>query len=288
MCMKRVWSLTSNVDEIVEKYPQAFAYKEGDACEILLVDYTGIEIKNGSQIEIYCKGKKLELPDAFWMLTGNTDAYIFENLLINAGIPSIKNLAETQVTRSKIATYQRLAANGIRIPETYVFFNHPDKETLVKKFGYPFVIKPDNGFGGEGVELIHNEQELDAYLSRIQYGIAYIAQEFIATSRGRDVRVVTYKGDIFRSYMRSTSDEKEFRSNVHVGGEINEYEIDDKTKELCRKVAGLFDLPIIGIDLLIGDGEFVVVEVNSSPGIPGNANQLLITEIINEYFEKQK
>ncbi len=53
---------------------------------------------------------------------------------------------------------------------------------------------------------------------------------------------------------------------MHQGGEMIEYPIDDETKKLCEKIASLFDLPISGIDLLIGDNEYVTVEVNATPG----------------------
>jgi RimK family alpha-L-glutamate ligase len=286
--MKKVMATISNVDDLVNNYPQAFAYHEGDSIEILLVDYANIEIRNGKDLKIYCRGEEIGIPDVFFPKMVNTDAYIFENMLLNAGVESVINLEEKKVTQSKIATYQRLAANGIRIPESIVFFNHPDMESIKQKLGYPFVVKPDNGFGGEGVELIHNDEEFSEYIKTLRYGVAYVAQEYIATSRGKDVRVVMYKGEVFYNIMRSATDPNEFRSNVHVGGEMLNYDLDDKTVELCKKIASLFDLPIIGIDLMIGDGEFVVAEINSSPGLPNDRDRKVMNEIINEYFEKHK
>ena len=79
---------------------------------------------------------------------------MYKRQLQDAGIPSILNLRELQVARSKIATYQRFAQNGIRVPDTMVFFKDSDPETLSGRFGYPFVVKPDSGFGGIGVEPV--------------------------------------------------------------------------------------------------------------------------------------
>lgn len=286
--MKEVLLLISNVDDIVAQYPQVFDYHEGDKYKILLTDYSSVEIKTGNGIKLYCRGKEVNIPDAFYIKTGNNDAFILENLLLQAGAESVINMDEVRVARSKIITYNRLAANGIRVPETYVFFNHPDEDILREKFSYPFVIKPDNGFGGEGVKLIHNDKELSDYLDSLEYGVAYVAQEYISTSKGKDVRVVMYNSEVLFSIMRSSTNPDEFRSNVHVGGEILDYPIDDDTVKLCKKIAGLFDLPVIGIDLMIGNGEFVVAEINSSPGITGGKDAVIMNEIIQKFFENKE
>ena len=203
----------------------------------------------------------------------------------DAGIPSILNLRELQVARSKIATYQRLAQNGVRVPDTMVFFKDSDPQTLIRRFGYPFVVKPDSGFGGIGVELIHNEQELKDYFATLSYGQAYVAQEYIATSKGRDIRVVVLHGRYYYSMERHASNPDEFRSNVHVGGTTEEKILTEEEKAFCEKVASLFDLPIIGLDLMIGDGEYVLAEVNAFPGMPGGKMIDAYASVIEHFME---
>ena len=91
-------------------------------------------------------------------------------------------------------------------------------------------MKPDSGFGGIGVELIHNGQELKDYFATLSYGQAYVAQEYIATSKGRDIRVVVLHGRYYFSMERHASNPDEFRSNVHVGGTTQEKTL---TEERC-------------------------------------------------------
>ena len=263
----KIWALLSNVDDILEAYGEEALKRDNSVFETILIDYVDIKIENDADLKIFHKGEEIALPDAFWPMISNTDSFALENLLLNAGVKSVIDLGEVAVARSKVATYQRLAANGIRVPASVVFFNHPDKAAILEKLNYPFVVKPDSGFGGEGVTLIHSESELDAYLSGLKYGTAYIAQEYIATSRGKDVRVIILDGEYLYSSMRSATDPNEFRSNVHVGGELIEYDIDAPTLEMCKKAAGLFNLPLIGLDLMFGDGEFVLAEVNAFPGL---------------------
>jgi len=279
----KVWALLSNVDDILEAYGEQ-ALKGGNGIfETIVIDYAGVEIGNGKDLKVSYRGENIDLPDAFWPMLSNTDAFALENLLINAGVKSVINIGEVAVARSKIATYQRLAANGIRVPESVVFFNHPDKEAILKKMSYPFVVKPDSGFGGEGVKLIDSEKEFDEYIHHLSYGTAYVAQEYIAKSRGKDARVILLDGEYLYSSMRSATNPEEFRSNVHVGGELLEYKISDADLELCKKIAGLFDLPLIGLDLLFGDGEFVVAEVNAFPGLfPENMEK--VGKVVMEKF----
>lgn len=266
----KIWGIITKLDYNEEEYRDFLRdviKKETNDCDILVLDRSLLDIATGENLRFSYGGNEIELPDAFWPMISNTDALVIEKLLVNAGVKSLIDLDEFQVARSKAATYQRLAKNGIRIPKSFLFFNASDCESIVEKLGFPFVAKPDNGLGGEDVSLIHSREEFDNYLSRLKPGVLYLAQEYIATSRGRDIRVVVVDDTCVYSAMRSATNPEEFRSNVHVGGEMNEYTIDENADKLCKKIASLFDLPILGIDLLIGNGEYIVAEVNAFPGV---------------------
>jgi RimK family alpha-L-glutamate ligase len=283
----KIWALLSNIDDVLEAYGEQVMPKDNSVFEMLIIDYLNIKIENGADIKISYRGEQVDLPDAFWPMLSNTDSFVLENLLLSAGVPSIINMDEVAVARSKIATYQRLAANGVRVPKSSVFFNRPDKAAILKETSFPFVAKPDSGFGGEGVRLIHDEAEFDEYIANLSYGTAYVAQEYIASSRGKDVRVVMLDGEYLYSSMRSATDRNEFRSNVHVGGELLEYTVDDETLKLCKEIAGLFDLPLIGLDLLIGDGEFVIAEINAFPGLFRENMAKAAKVVLGKYLAKR-
>lgn len=257
----------------------------GQDKELLFCEYSTIEIQRDGELFITCLGEKIEKPDYFWPILGATDGFIVENMLQNAGIESVLNLKEVQTARSKIATYQRLAQHGFRVPDTVVFFKDSDQQMLAERFGYPFVVKPDSGFGGEGVELIHNKEELRDYFTGLSYGQAYVAQEYISTSKGRDIRVVILHGKYYFSMERRASDPEEFRSNVHMGGTTNLVTLTEEEKAFCERVASAFDLPILGLDLMIGDGEYVLAEVNAFPGIPGGKMVEAYASVIEHFLE---
>lgn len=280
-----VASQDSTIEDIKANGRRQMQALIGKDKEVLFCEYSTIEICRNGELAITCLGEKMEKPDYFWPLLGSTDGFILENMFQDAGIPSILNLRELQVARSKIATYQRLAQNGVRVPDTMVFFKDSDSQTLIRRFGYPFVVKPDSGFGGIGVELIHNEQELKDYFATLSYGQAYVAQEYIAASKGRDIRVVVLHGRYYYSMERHASNPDEFRSNVHVGGTTQEKILTAEEKAFCEKVASLFDLPIIGLDLMIGDGEYVLAEVNAFPGMPGGKMIDAYASVIEHFME---
>jgi RimK family alpha-L-glutamate ligase len=267
----KIWLLLSGVEQDITNLASQspIAQKLMEQVEIILIEKASVKLATGKKPEIYYDGKKMELPKMFWPAMTNTDTYVLENILIESGSKCVLNLNEAAVAHSKVITYARLAEHNISVPKTRVFFNRSDKADICAEFSYPFVIKPDTGTGGAGVALIHNEQELEQYMDNLTYGVTYIAQEFIATSKGRDVRVVMLNGEFLFAMLRQASNEDEFRSNVHVGGKVSAYTIDEDTLAFCKKIASLYDIPLLGIDLLFGENGFVVAEVNNFPGIRG-------------------
>lgn len=66
-----------------------------------------------------------------------------------------------KITRSKIATYSRLA-DSIRVPNTY------EIGSIFEKNIFPLFIKPDIGQGSQGVALVHNKDDLTSEIRKIQ------------------------------------------------------------------------------------------------------------------------
>lgn len=262
----RIWCLLANAEDDYKRLSGRSFPQLSDEVELIFVDHAHLRIQTGGELTLCYEGRDLALPDAFWAWTTNTDSRMLERMLVAHGVTSIANLEEQSVARSKVATYDRLAAAGLPIPRTVAFFSEADRDFVAGEFSYPFVIKPDTGFGGEGVVLIHDDAELDAYFAHLKPGIAYMAQEYVATSKGKDVRVVTLYGEPYYALLRQSANRDEFRSNVHLGGSASDYEPDEATRDLCRKAAALFDLQILGLDLLFGENGFVFTEVNSFPG----------------------
>lgn len=291
---KDLWLLLAGVENdiagVIKNAPPEVA-NELQAANIILIEKTNTVIDQDGKVRIFYDGKEMEPPKFFWPAMTNTDSYSFENILIESGAACILNLNDVAAAHSKAISYARLSRNGIRIPKSLVFYHKADRKRITDTFAYPFVVKPDTGTGGAGVALIRTEAELDAYMDQLVNGATYIAQEYISTSKGRDLRVVMLGGEKLYAMARTASNPDEFRSNVHVGGTMREVDIDGETVALCKKIAGLYDLDLIGLDLLFGEDGFVVTEVNNFPGIIGPFVPYLKPaglHVIGSFIEKKR
>ena len=82
----------------------------GDDKEFFLCDYSTIEIKNDGQLKLTCLGEEIETPDAFWPLLGNTDAFVIENMLLEAGLKCIVDCNLSEICK---AWNQNSGYNGV-------------------------------------------------------------------------------------------------------------------------------------------------------------------------------
>src|SRR5205807_9040687 len=123
-------------------------------------------------------------------------------------------------SRDKLAALQQLAASGVRIPRTVVARGGGDvKELVAQVGGLPAILKLLQGTQGVGVMIAHSLAEVESILSTLwDLGQEILLQEFVAESRGRDVRALVV-GDQVVGAMRREAKQGEFRSNIHRGAE---------------------------------------------------------------------
>ena len=81
----------------------------------------------------------------------------------------------------------------------------------------------------------------------------------------------------------------EFRSNVHLGGTVENYELNEQEEESAIKAAKVLGLSVAGVDLIQSNRGPLVLEVNSSPGLEGieKASGVDVADKIIEYLEDE-
>ena len=81
----------------------------------------------------------------------------------------------------------------------------------------------------------------------------------------------------------------EFRSNVHLGGSVEKYNLTEQEEESAIKAAKVLGLSVAGVDLIQSNRGPLVLEVNSSPGLEGieKASGIDVAGKIIEYLEEQ-
>ncbi|MBW1721732.1 MAG: RimK family alpha-L-glutamate ligase [Deltaproteobacteria bacterium] len=152
---------------------------------------------------------------------------------------------------------------GLPHPRTRIYYGSQCREIL-KDFSPPFIAKlPRASSRGMGVFFIEGIKDLEAYLDRTR--VAYI-QEYIPHER--DLRVILINGDPVLAYWRY-SPSGGFKTNVSQGGRISFESVPDQALELARKAAQLCNFDDVGLDLILHENRWYLIEANMKYGLKG-------------------
>src|SRR5438477_6445419 len=159
------------------------------------------------------------------------------------GVPLLNNASAIARSRDKLAALQQLAAAGVGIPRTVLARGGGDVGELVAQVGgLPAILKLIQGTQGVGVMIAHSEAEVESILGTLwDLGQEILLQEFVAESRGRDVRALVV-GERVVGAMRREARKGEFRSNLPRGGLGSAVQLpheDAETAVRAAKVIGL-------------------------------------------------
>ncbi|KMJ60315.1 hypothetical protein AB685_05745 [Bacillus sp. LL01] len=215
------------------------------------------------------------------------------------GIPVYNSAACIETCDNKSLTFQALAGNGIPMPKTLlaplVFHVHQDYETFDRAgevLGFPLVVKEAYGSFGMQVYLVHNMEELLGKVKEMG-NRPFLLQEFIASSKGKDIRLNVVGDQVVASVMRIS--ETDFRANVGNGGRMIKYNPTEYEKELAIRSSNLVGADFAGVDLLIGeDGSPLLCEINSNAHFKAvhsytgiNVATYIVSHIIKKWKESR-
>ena len=135
--------------------------------------------------------------------------------------------------------------------------------------GAPLVIKLIEGTQGVGVVLAETKKAAESVIQTLMgLNANIIVQEFIAESRGEDIRCFVV-GDKVIAAMKRQAEPGEFRANVHQGGSVEMIKTSKEEREVAIKAAKIMGLKMAGVDLLRSARGPLILEINSSPGLEG-------------------
>lgn len=185
-------------------------------------------------------------------------------------VPVVNNSGPIARSRDKLRCLQLLAQNGIDVPRTVMARDRKNIRQLLDEVGgLPAIIKLIRGTQGVGVMIAHSYAEVQSILdtfSALDQDI--VLQEFVAESKGRDVRALVV-GDRVVGAMRRQARRGEFRSNIHRGGRGKPLELPADWAAAAVKAAQVIGLEIAGVDMLESKDGPKIMEINSSPGFEG-------------------
>jgi ribosomal protein S6--L-glutamate ligase len=186
------------------------------------------------------------------------------------GVPTLNRSEAIRRARDKLLTLQILASRGISVPRT-VLARSPESLDYALELvgGPPVVLKLLHGAQGVGVILVESRSMIGGTLDTLwALGHDVLIQEFVAESRGRDVRALVIGGRVIAA-MRRQARGDEWRSNLHRGGVGESLSLEAAFERAAIESTRALGLDVAGVDLLEGRNGPQVIEVNASPGFEG-------------------
>ena len=186
------------------------------------------------------------------------------------GIRLYNNIGSIELCDDKRRTCELLRREGA-IPKTIpspLFFSQDDLfwdnfvQNAAEELGFPMVAKLAYGSLGKQVFLLNTRDELCDWC-KAQQNQPFLLQEFIASSRGRDLRIYVVDGQAIAAMERYNP--TDFRSNIGSGGKGTKAEPPQGFEQAAIDACALLGLDFGGVDLLYGpQGEPLICEVNSN------------------------
>jgi ribosomal protein S6--L-glutamate ligase len=198
------------------------------------------------------------------------------------GKPTFPSFHTYTFAMDKIRQTAMFQMCGIPHPRTRIFYGPRQKNTILDHFSFPFIAKiPRGSARGQGVFLIQNQTDLAAYLAHT--GPAYV-QEYLPIKQ--DMRIIVIGTKIALAYWRIAQGGT-FKTNVTQGGAISFDRLPRAALDLALWTAKTCAWDDVGIDIVMSNDRFLVLEANMKYGTKGfqhagiNYKQMLCDRILN-------
>jgi len=232
----------------------------------------------------------IKTSDTSWLIAPETNNCLvnYAELFIKYGKNFIgSSSAAIKTTTSKWLTNKTLSEAGINVIETrWLNESVPESKT-------GWVVKPDDGVGGEGACLVHDELKL-IELKKLNADKKLVVQPYLE-GKHMSMSLLVFDGDVcLLGCNKQYIDIKDDLINLKAIGVNESLSFKDEMLKLAKNIvstiAGLSGY--IGVDLIESNSELYVVEVNprfttAYAGIPESIN-CNVAEIILEAFLNKK
>ncbi|HII16466.1 TPA: RimK family alpha-L-glutamate ligase [Candidatus Woesearchaeota archaeon] len=233
-----------------------------------------IVTKDGKR-SIILAGKSTSLPDCVIPRIGAEATYFSLAVLRHLemqGVVILNNARSIELARDKLATIQALKAHNLPIPKTMLAKLPLNLDIIREEFTFPIILKTVSGSKGKGVFLCETKVRLSDFMGLIEASkdakLNLILQEFISSSKGRDIRILVIGGKPIGAILRKAK-KGQFRANFSMGGDVEPYPLTPALEWIAIEAARVMGLDIAGVDLLFDGDTYAVTEVNASPGFEG-------------------
>ncbi len=247
-------------------------------------------ITRDDEKSVLLNGRVTALPDFLLPRMGSGTTYYASAIirhLERLGVQVINTAHSIDTVKDKLHTQHVLAASNLPVPKTMLAKFPIDVDLVERQLGFPVVIKTVSGSLGLGVylsETRENFEELVNLIESTKPNANIILQQFITSSRGRDLRVIVVGGRAIGCMQRQATNGS-FKSNISRGGSATRYPMTPEIEMLAIEAARILNLDVAGVDLLFDGGDqFKICEVNSAPMFAGMESCHEDLNVSNEIF----
>ena len=209
-----------------------------------------------------------------------------------SGCRVVNNFESILLARNKFMGLQRLAKQGITVPDTCLVVTQAGFESAVKKLGgYPVVAKMPSSRQGNGVMLVDSRATSSFVMNNLQDNTrGILVQKYMPPEGRTDIRAFVL-GDRVLGAMALKPNPGDFRTNIHVTGEGRMLTLSSELSKLAVQSSLALGLEISGCDIIFQEkGSPKVLEVNYSPGFRGleQATGMDIAKQIIQYVTEKR
>jgi RimK family alpha-L-glutamate ligase len=183
--------------------------------------------------------------------------------LATRGVRVLNSATALLATHDKLRTAEVLRRAHVPHPRTVHVHGTHEPVPLSP----PVVVKPRFGSWGRDVLLCRDRAELDECLSDVWSRRWFrrdgaLVQELVPPRR-HDIRVIVGGGRIVGAARRQAAS-GEWRTNVSLGGHLEDVQLDRSARALALAAAGALAMDLVGVDLLPLGGGYTVLELNGA------------------------
>ena len=187
---------------------------------------------------------------------------------IDRARPMLNTPTATMTAMHKFATGIALAKADLPIPDALLALSSETLNTRRERFGDEVVYKTAIGTHGGGTWKLDTDDQVNPMVGSRQ---AFL-QELIEHDQQRhhDLRIYVV-GEKVVGAMNRYAPEGEWRTNVHLGGEVEDATagLPDEVVTMAKRATDVVGLDYAGVDIVQGMDGYYILEVNPTAGFRG-------------------
>ena len=186
----------------------------------------------------------------------------------------VNSFNATKADYSKYEAFKLMEKSGIHTPETYLFSEDLDVNSIINKLGFPLIVKRDAGGRGFDLARVTSKEEMIKAIEKIKssedYSGGIIIQKFMQPIEPRDYRVCVVNGEVAYAHGRSLisygQTDDAWLASASLGSvNITLDEIPKELKDFAIKAAESINAMLDTLDIIKTKEGYLIIEHNPTP-----------------------